>query len=890
MEYTNTAAPQRVRVNLRRDAWSVDAEDVRLSWRLPAGWAAQTAYRVRLYQGTDPAYGRLVLETDWIPDDRYLARALPGTLPGVLPGMLTPGGVYAVCVAVRSGDGQDGGLPNGLPSGAPFGGQCGLESGWSAPCAFSVAPETDGGHAVWARDEAGAIPPSCFVRQSFFLTDDEVGTLDRVLVTAAGRSPEAGRQYVYTLWANGQALGVGATREGMNPDKVRLIYTQTFDATAAVRAGENVLAAILTDPGDGRMFLCTATAYFRDGTRRELLDASGWLGLDGTAALRPCDSLGTGYFRAYASNIDATAYPFGFTEPGFDASGWLPCADRGDITAASDDRDGYRLAPSTADPVRRFVTETVPTVVKLAEGHYAVDFGREFIGSFGLRVPGGWSGCAEVKVYFGEQCRPEGAGADGTVVKWNMQTSNRYTESWRLLPDTVVETTDMVAVRFLEFIGLPFDLAPDMVYGVAIRRAFDGGEAALETDVPLLRDMYTLMRRTVEVTTQDIYVDSQSRERGAYEGDALINQFAAYAFEDDDATCRFSLEFLYTHRTWPAEYILLICEAAWQDYMATGDDRSLRAYWQVLRDKQFARFTDPGTGLLHSGNPGGSGTDAILVDWPGSERDGYDMSVTYNTVFNCVSVVGFRALAKIAGVLGEAEAEKAFADRAESLRVSLIRRVYDPVTGDVYDGLSADGVRSAHVSQHAMAYALYAGIYETQADADRIADRLWERCGGKIRMSVYGAFFLLMGLYRAGHGDRATRMLLDPADTLGERTWAYMLHRSVGEGTGLPFGTPDGDGRALGATVTTEAWNSRNKPNMTYSHPWGAAPAAAIVQGIFGIEPTEPGYRRFTVHPQPGDIQNASLSLPTASGVIRVTLRDGKPIVEAPAGTAYTVL
>ena len=50
-----------------------------------------------------------------------------------------------------------------------------------------------------------------------------------------------------------------------------------------------------------------------------------------------------------------------------------------------------------------------------------------------------------------------------------------------------------------------------------------------------------------------------------------------------------------------------ITEAAYEDYMATGDDSSLVRWYPILRGKTFSAFTDADTGLLHSGNAGEQG-------------------------------------------------------------------------------------------------------------------------------------------------------------------------------------------------------------------------------------------------------------------------------------------
>ena len=69
-----------------------------------------------------------------------------------------------------------------------------------------------------------------------------------------------------------------------------------------------------------------------------------------------------------------------------------------------------------------------------------------------------------------------------------------------------------------------------------------------------------------------------------------------------------------------------------------------------------------------------------------------------------------------------------------------------------------------------------------------------------------------------------------------------------------------------GATCTMEAWNTDEKPNLSWSHPWATAPASAIVWGLFGIQATSPGYATLDIKPQPGDLEWASVTVPTNRG------------------------
>ena len=81
---------------------------------------------------------------------------------------------------------------------------------------------------------------------------------------------------------------------------------------------------------------------------------------------------------------------------------------------------------------------------------------------------------------------------------------------------------------------------------------------------------------------------------------------------------------------------------------------------------------------------------------------------------------------------------------------------------------------------------------------------------GTIRMSVYGSYFLLDGLYQSGSGTLARQFMSNPDTQYSSNSWAYMLKK-------------------LGATMSTEAWSLRRR-NMTFSHAWGSSPASQIVR------------------------------------------------------------
>ena len=822
------SAPQSLRLNLLTTPYHLRRGRLALWW-CPA--ADQAAYRVVITQGRHTA----VYDSGWVDSS-----ACSAVRPAGMAEILKDGVLYYVSVATRDVHGS--------------------ESDFSTPLGFTVAPEPRSAAGIWAAEGDFAL-----LRRIF--TIPSLGEIDRLLITAAATNPEPSRQFPYTLYVNDTEVGVGAFRLGKTPWGEDVIYSQTYDVTPLLREGENCVAAACYALSD-RGFACTVTAFGADGTPRVLFsteEADGWQALNADSVFGKDDglSIGTHYFKAHACNLHAPTFPFGFAEANPEESAdWPPALSVGELMG------GLSLLPEETEPVRRYPSP-VAAVTALADGSLLVDLGREIIG--GLRMEVDSPEVCAVTLTYGEQLTP-----DGSAVKCPMNTGNRYVETWTLREGTqTLETLNMMAFRYVRITGcseaLRSRITADRLWGLELRKPFDESASTFTSNDPLLCDLYGLVKHTVKVTSQDIYVDSQSRERGAYEGDLLINMLAAYAVEDSFAPARLTVEYLLGHRTWPADYLLMIIFAAYADYMATGDASLLEEWYDTLKADLFTDFMDA-NGLIRSPVIGMSQTNAVLVDWPPSERDGYEMECPYNTVFNALNLRAYEDMAKIAAVLGRDTDALDFSLRAQNLRRAMIEALYDPATGRFFDGIREDGSVSLHAAQHATAFCLDCGVYDTPAMADAMAAA--PASDGAIRMSVYGAFFLLDGLYRTGHGEAANRLMLDTNASEGARTWAYVLY-------------------GLGATVSTEAWNEKNKPNMTLSHPWGAAPAHMIASGVLGVTPTSPAFETFDLRVSPQGIGEASGIIPTIRGGIGVAFRSCEEELEltvtVPSNTEATV-
>jgi alpha-L-rhamnosidase len=244
------------------------------------------------------------------------------------------------------------------------------------------------------------------------------------------------------------------------------------------------------------------------------------------------------------------------------------------------------------------------------------------------------------------------------------------------------------------------------------------------------------------------------------------------------------------------------------------------------------RWIRASDGLVQK-EPGASSTaNGDLVDWPQGERDGY-VFTNVNTVINAWSYKALADMAQIAAALGKAEDAATWGVAAERLRGAINANLFE-------NGRYKDGLTTSHASVHASVFAVAMGVAgpEQLGPATQyIADR-------GMACSVFCANFLIDALYDGGRAADAVRLMTDT----GQRSWLHIIE----QGAGSPM----------------EAWDPALKSNTTYSHPWSGSPAYLVYRGALGIEALEPGYRRFSVKPQPGGLTRAAGTTPTVRGTV----------------------
>lgn len=710
---------------------------------------------------------------------------------------------------------------------------------------------------------------------SFFrspkLTIADKGAVDKAIISASCRGTAMDRGVIFDLYFNGDCIGAGSARELANVGTANgktgytKVYYNSYDVTDLLAEGAaNVISAVGNCRDTNRGILVQMTVFYKDGTKEIITNSgvknSGWKTLDGTNAFGDKGGLiDTGYVKLFQENINGEMYPAGWQEVAFADNGWQAA----EINTAVADRvkgnSGRVLYPHSSENALRVETdEPAKTIYENAAGNIVADLGKEIIGGMKIRINS--SKAQSITVHMGEEMN------DDDTVKYQLSAVPDYEDFWTLKEgENVFDTVTMRNFRYVEFIGLDDETKENMladfdcVKGWAIQQEFDENDSAFmasgSDEADMLNRLYEFCKYTIKATNQDLFVDSQARERAAYEGDLLVNSNTSYAVSDNYSLARHSNEWLMDNPTWPNDYRLFSVEMAYWDYIYTGNTDSIKENYEALKAKLTleVEYEDTATGLIRAN--GSQAGNSAIIDWPTSERDGY-VSSYYDVVFNAEYVGIYQYMAIICEALGETEDAAYYRTKAEKLKATLLEKAYDSTNGCFYDSLAQDYTPVAHSSTHATAYALAYGVYDSQSMADAMCTFVYNNCKNEFKGSVYVTYFILKGLYVGNHGEMAQKLMTNPKVGENVKTFASLLDD-------------------LHCTITPEAWGHNWKSNMTLSHPWGASPGCSIVQGMFGIMPTEAGFDEFSIKLQPGGIPAASIKAPSVKGPVYVSYENG---------------
>ena len=560
-------------------------------------------------------------------------------------------------------------------------------------------------------------------------------------------------------------------------------------------------------------------------------------------------------------------------------------------------------------------TEVAPAMlVKNADGHYFVDFGKDGFSYLRLTVDSPVDGHV-VKIILGEHADGHKvARARGCVVYISSSITlkkgtHTYTPKMggRLRMPAGV---DVKPFRYVEIINSPVEIDESMLVQVVYHYEFDDNASSFKSSDKTLNDVWEFCKYSIKATSFcGAYVDGD-RQRDTLHGDGFVNQLCHYGVDHEYTMPRHSHELLTMSQHWASEWMMCAPLMAWHDYMYTGNTESMAKYYEVLklktlhglarddgligprlhpcfgewatgkhvkrifamRDKadrvaaleEILRAEEAANRGRRKGreivrnwalrqlasekgeySPGKLANPEEILAWSGNRtlldiidypyKDKYDI-VDVCTVPNAMHYGTLVAMRDIALALKKTKDADFFTTRAALVRKSINQKLFDREKG-VY----VDGEGSRHVSIHANMFPLAFGI---------VPDEHMETVTAYVKSrgmacTVYGAQYLMEGLYNAGEDEHAFNLM----SSRELCSWAHMIYD-------------------VGSTISMEAWDVRFKGNTDWNHPWGAVPANIIPRFLMGVRPLEPGFRKALIQPSPGDLASASGTVPTIRGPV----------------------
>ncbi|MFV0131976.1 family 78 glycoside hydrolase catalytic domain [Streptomyces sp. HMX87] len=691
-----------------------------------------------------------------------------------------------------------------------------------------ITPQLPGG-ADGAAPPAGRARPATLLRDEFTVRTGVRAA--RLTVTALG---------VYELELNGTVVGDHVLAPGWTSYRHRHRH-HSFDVAPLLRTGANAWGAHLADGWyRGRL-------GFNDGTRDIYGPDTGLLAelrieyADGTTR-----TVGTGPGRRAShgpvlaaglyegEHHDARREQPGWSEPGFDDTGWHPVRVL--------DCDTSVLFPADSPPVRRVRNVRPVAVAALPGGRALVDFGQNLVGRLRIRVRGEAGRTvtlrnAEVLDEHGELCvRPL-----RTAVATDRYTLRGDTDGEEWEPRFTFH-----GFRYAEVDGRPGELTPDDVTAVVLhsdlRRTgwFSCSDPGLDR---LHENIVWGMRGNF----LDVPTDCPQRdERLGWTGDVQVFAPTAAFLYDVRDFLRSWLRDLAADQSRDEHGIPPVftpeipviadvplppgnppmagwCDAAvivpWVLYERYADAEVLRAQYPSMRAWVGAVERIAGPDRIW-------GEGLQFGDWldPTAPPEDPGKSMTPSGL---VATAYFaRLLARTAGIIGETDDAVRCDALADSVRDAFRARYH---TG---------GGRLTEETQTAYALALCFGLLDDPAERAAAGDRLAALVaarGHRIGTGFLGTPLVCDALTATGHVDTAYRLLLERSCP----SWLYQV--------------------SMGATTVWERWDSMlpdgsvNPGGMTsFNHYALGAVADWIHRTVAGLAPAAPGCRRLLVQPRPG--------------------------------------
>ena len=639
-------------------------------------------------------------------------------------------------------------------------------------------------------------------------------------------------------------------------------YYQATDIKSFVQAGAPLAIGIIYHwygsgqgrPAGERGLLGRFVVEHADGTQEVVLTDANW-------RVRRASQWQTGAPQRnsdvgdYVERIDGTQVPTGWDQPGYSdtASPWAAPQVVGMHPAGVFTHligQEPRLSRTTAAPV---------SVKTLSDGAVVADFGNVMSARPDVQFQSGQAN-RSLAMLTGYELTSDGHVSTATAATQSTNMSFNYVER---AGAQEFQAFTYLGWRYLQIAAPGETLGTSNISAIVEHSdALSAYATTFTSSDATVNAVYAMMQRSAIYSAQQQFLDTPTREKGQFLQDAVNESYATLLGSAERSTTRKAIrEFIASQkRYWTdgrlnavypngdgardiPDFTEMFPNWVYRYYLTTGDGALLaEAHDTVQNVAEYVwRYVNATTGLV-TNLAGGSGQYQYgIIDWPASQRFGYDTNTTARTTVNILAVDVMRSMAAIATALGRPASEVSlYQGRADQLTTAInskLRRA----DGMYIDGLTSTGAQSTHASQIANSYAIAFGVAPSSS---------WSSISTYVaslgmQQGPMTAHWLLKSLGDAGRADQIVARL---TDTLG-LGWANVMSQ--------------------GGTFTWECWTAR-ADGQSESHGWGAQALADVVESLLGLKVTAPGASSIVIAPPATGLTFANGSVRTERGFVQI--------------------
>lgn len=347
-------------------------------------------------------------------------------------------------------------------------------------------------------------------------------------------------------------------------------------------------------------------------------------------------------------------------------------------------------------------------------------------------------------------------------------------------------------------------------------------------------------RRTLYVTMRDNYMDCPDRERAQWWGDEVVEGGEAFYAFDKSSSSLFR-KGMYELIRWKKADSTLFAPIPAGNWDKELPDQSLAAvgyygFWNYyLQSGDKKAISDLYEGVKQYLEVWKTKADGTLVyraggwDW-GDWGEQIDMETLQNEWY----YLALKGVQKMASALGKKEDADRYKAEMKRFKEAFHKRFW---MGSVYRNPSYTG----RTDDRVQALAVISGLANHFEYSDLL--KVFQTSE---YASPYMEKYVLEALFKMGEDRFALERM--------KKRFGRMVD--------------DSDHSTL-----WEVWNGRE--GGTTNHAWSGGGLTLLSQYVCGISPVLPGYKRFQVAPQPGELKEASATVETVSGRISASFTNG---------------